>query len=244
MCRHLAALGRPRPLHRLCWDAPHALVRQATGARLAAAGPENLDGWGLAWLDATAGTWRRHRSARPMPDDPWRPPPGLAATVAVAAVRRASPGAPRGAGHVAPFLAPATRAAAGTGRTSVLACSLNGHVPRLVGARTDAEVLAAEAGRLVSRGVPPVVAVARLTAAHAVGGHGCNLLLAGDGLVVAGAWGNSLFLAADADGVVVASEPLDEGDWQPVPDRHVVAASAGPGAPVRWSLTPLERAAA
>jgi gamma-glutamyl hercynylcysteine S-oxide hydrolase len=55
-------------------------------------------------------------------------------------------------------------------------------------------------------------------------------LLATDGIrLAATAWGDTLFTRGDqvATGVVIASEPYDDGpDWKPVPDRSLVIADA------------------
>ena len=54
MCRHLAHLGSPGPLHDLLFGAPHSLARQARAPRHQLEGDTNPDGWGVAWYEAGA----------------------------------------------------------------------------------------------------------------------------------------------------------------------------------------------
>jgi glutamine amidotransferase len=49
-----------------------------------------------------------------------------------------------------------------------------------------------------------------------------NLLLLARDRLLAVAWGDTLFLRSDPDGVLLASEPDATSGWRPVPDRHVV----------------------
>ncbi len=66
MCRHLAYIGPPVALRSLLFDAPHALVHQARTPRFQHAGPDNPDGWGVAWGSDPS---ERYRTAIPMWDD-------------------------------------------------------------------------------------------------------------------------------------------------------------------------------
>ena len=64
----------------------------------------------------------------------------------------------------------------------------------------------------------------RLAAATA--GGRLNLLLTDGRAIAATAWGDTLCWRADADGVVVASEPYDDDPgWTAVPDRTLLVAS-------------------
>ena len=83
----------PRPSGR----APHAALRRAARARATRrarrssrrAGPDNPDGWGVAW-DASRSSW--YRSATPMWEDTGFADVGRASTLVLAAARSASPG--------------------------------------------------------------------------------------------------------------------------------------------------------
>jgi glutamine amidotransferase len=156
----------------------------------------------------------------------------------VAAVRRASPGLALVESGNAPFVA---------GRW---AFSLNGFVggfaegtsrPALVGALsatragslagdTDTEVLLGLVLDHLDDGVEPGAALAAVVglALDAAGDRDSriNLLLSDGSATWATRWSNSLFHRTAAGGVVVASEPWDDGEgWTEAPDRSVVHAT-------------------
>jgi glutamine amidotransferase len=67
-----------------------------------------------------------------------------------------------------------------------------------------------------------------VNAVSAVAGGRFNFLLTDGTAIAATAAGDSLFWRSGTRGVVVASEPCDDGpDWQQVPDRSLLTATAG-----------------
>lgn len=238
MCRHLAYVGPPVHLGALLVDAPHALVDQARAPRFQMSGNDNPHGYGVAWYPPGEATPARERRTRAMWDDDAvddlaRVGP---ARVVVAAARLASPGSPVEVSGNAPFVA---------GR---YAWSLNGVVDgwhrgvgddvrgmispaRAAGIEgiTDGEALFALALDRLDAGASPGEAVADVlrTATDRSTGR-LNFLLADGGTVAATAWGNSLFVNAGDDAVVIASEPLDDDPgWDRVADHTVVTAAPG-----------------
>jgi glutamine amidotransferase len=240
VCRHLAYLGPPVRLRSLLVDAPHGLVEQARRPRLQRSGDSNPDGYGVAWYEPGHATPRRHRSPTPIWDDP-----ALAdladrvdATAVVGAVRLASPGSPVEETGNAPFVA------------ERFAWSLNGIVdgwPNGVGEAlrrrvsprraagiagvTDGEALFALALDAVDDGATLADALANVMATVGARTTGrLNVLFTDGDQLVATAYGNSLFTLADAESVVVASEPLDQDPrWSRVPDGSLVTADARRG---------------
>jgi glutamine amidotransferase len=106
--------------------------------------------------------------------------------------------------------------------------SHNGVVDKTaVGARLDAESAcdsALLASRVVADGVDRLGHTLALLAAADPGAR-LNLLLLARDRLLAVAWGDTLFLRCDADGVLVASEPDATTGWRRVPDRHLVDVS-------------------
>jgi hypothetical protein len=49
-----------------------------------------------------------------------------------------------------------------------------------------------------------------------------NVVLWDGDSIVATRWENSLYVRDGDDDVVITSEPLDHGSWQPVPERTMV----------------------
>jgi glutamine amidotransferase len=210
----------------LLFDAPHALVRQARAPRFQTAGPDNPDGWGVAWgADPIA----RYRSAEPMWDDTGFAGTEVASSV-LAAARYASTGSPRDGRNSAPFVA------------DEWSFSLNGYVAgfregfgddlrsRLTPRRaqaiegdTDSEVVFALILDQMDVGVPPGEAladVARLVRIESTGA--LNLLMTDGHRIFATVIGNSLFLRA-GEGLLVASEPLDDrGSWLEIDNGSLV----------------------
>lgn len=226
MCRHLAYLGPPVALRTLLFDAPHALVSQARTPRFQYAGPDNPDGWGVAW---GADPGQRYRSAEPMWDDTAFAGAEVATSV-LAAARYASPGSPRDVRNSAPFVADGW------------AFSLNGFVSnfrqdlgdqlrsrltarraRAIEGDTDSEVVFALILDQLDVGVAPgeaVADVARLVRLASTGA--LNLLLTDGHRIFATAIDNSLYLRTD-DGLLIASEPLDDGgSWREVDNGSLV----------------------
>jgi glutamine amidotransferase len=243
MCRHLAYLGPPRPLASFLYEAPFSLEVQTTQPRMQRHGVENIDGWGVGWWDpAVRPEPARYRTALPMSSDSgFRSVAEVVHTTAlVAAARNASPGFPIVATGNAPFT---------VGRWLF---SLNGFVDTYrdgLGERlrraasperaagitgvSDTEVLFALVLDLLDQGASAADALASVVdrVLRAAPGSYLNLLLGDGSSIVATAGGNSLAVLRGGtlapDGVVVASEPLDDDPgWEIVPDRSVVIATA------------------
>jgi glutamine amidotransferase len=231
MCRHLAYLGAPIPLGALLTEPAHALVRQAQVARLQTYGTENPDGYGVGWWDAD-GELHRYRTATPIWEDARLPQLTSERSGAiVAAVRLASPGLPTEVSGNAPFT------------DGTWCCSLNGLVhdwhegagaelrAMLSPARadsleglTDTEVCFGLTLDRIDGGATPGEALYDVV--HEVAARSTatlNFLLTDGKMLVATAWGNSLFTQVRDDSVLVVSEPLDDdATWAQVPDHTLV----------------------
>jgi glutamine amidotransferase len=230
MCRHLAYVGTPAPLHDLLFGAPHALARQAERPRHQKSGDTNPDGWGVAWYTPEAEAPQLYRTVTPIWDDAdfAKRSEDIVCTAVLAAARLASPGATIDVTGNAPFV---------DGRW---AFSLNGIVrgftdgvgdelrarieparrARLVG-DADTEVLFALVLQLIDGGAEPDVALEQVVRdVLAITTGRLNLLLTDGCTVYATREGNSLFRL----GALVASEPIDdEGAWREIPDGSVIA---------------------
>jgi gamma-glutamyl hercynylcysteine S-oxide hydrolase len=214
MCRHLGWLGEPRSVASLVLDPPYGLLVQSYSPRRQKHGLMNADGWGVGFFDD--GIARRWRSAAPLWGDSSfaSVAPALRSGCIVAAVRSASVGMPIEPSASAPFTdgqwllshnglvdraaLPPSSAAESTNDSALLAALIFERGMDALG-DTVAEVAAADPN-------------ARLN------------ILAGNGFQLrATTWGDTLFVLRTADGVVLASEPFDDGQgWQEIPDRHLV----------------------
>lgn len=251
MCRHLAYLGPPLPLGALLFDPPHSLARQSWApSDMRGGGTVNADGFGVGWY-ATGDEPVRYRGDRPIWADPTLP--ALAATTrshaVLAAVRSATVGMPVVSSAAAPFtdgrwLFSHNGVVPGWPDTLVpLAAGLPTRDLLTLDAPTDSALLwalvrhrlrRAEPVPPVAGTVPPVadtlaaVADTVTEVSAAVPGARLNLLLTDGQVAVATAVGHALSVRAGHDGVLISSEPLDDDPrWQPVPDGHLVVATAG-----------------
>jgi glutamine amidotransferase len=238
MCRHLAYLGPPIPLARLLFDAPHALVRQSWAPRdMRGGGTINADGFGVGWYPDGATDPARYRRDCPMWAD--ADLPSLAAAVRsgafMAAVRSATVGMPVVQTAVAPFaedrwLFSLNGAVAGwPDSVAKLAERLPVRDLLTLDAPTDSALLWALVLDRLRGGVPLGRALADTVAevAAAAPGSRLNLLLTDGCGIAATAWGHSLSVHGAAGEVAISSEPLDDRPgWRPVPDRHIVVATA------------------
>lgn len=236
MCRHLAYVGKPVRVGSLLVDPPHSLLSQAWAPRRQTHGVVNADGCGLGWYADGDPVPARHRSAAPAWADSTFADLArvVRAPALLAAVRSATTGMPDGVAASLPF------------RNGRWLCSHNGAVDGWPGAAeglaallrpadllaldavSDAALLWALVHRRLAAGEPAPQAVGGVVAevAAACGGR-LNLLVTDGQAVTATAYGASLCWRALPDGVVVASEPYDDGPgWADVPDRSLV--SAGP----------------
>jgi len=225
VCRHLAWFGAPRTLAELVLEPDHGLLRQSWQPQLQKHGTINADGWGIGFHPDTPGGAPdgppatpapvRWRSDRPLWNDASfaSVAPHLASSRVLAAVRSATAGMPTDVTAVAPFL---------HGGWLV---SHNGVIDKAaVGAQLGAESAcdsALLACRVVADGVDRINATLTSLAAADPGAR-LNLLLLSRDRLVAVAWGDTLFVRSDFDGVLVASEPDATSGWRPVPDRHLL----------------------
>ena len=235
MCRHLAYLGRPRPLRDLLSDPPHSLLRQSWEPRRQAYGRLNADGFGVGWYADGDPVPARYRRASPM----WTDPSflDLARVVrsgaVLAAVRSATVGMPQGEAAVAPF---------STGRylfshngavpgwpASTVPLTSRMTVPELMALEvvSDSTVLWHAVWQRLEAGDRMAEALAHVVRLAAPAGGRLNLLLTDGRSVAATTWGDTLSWRVVGGGVVVASEPHDdEPDWVDVPDRSLLTATA------------------
>lgn len=253
MCRHLAYVGAPRPIRELVTDPEFGLVRQAHAPRRQRHGTVNADGFGVGWYADPDPVPARYRRAVPIWTDAGLP--DLARVVRtralLAAVRDGTPGFPYHEQACAPFAAGTvlfSHNGALPGGAPALAALAAGLEPaELVALEspTDSAVLWALVRRRLAAGDPLATAITKTFAtptdstSHAIdtAAYGWRNLLATDGdTVVAVRDGDSLCWRSLDGGVVVASEPFDDGPgWQDVPDRHLLVATRG-----GVDLTPLE----
>ena len=215
MCRHLGWLGKPRSVASLTLEPPYGLLVQSYSPRRQKHGLMNADGWGIGFFD-DGGVVRRWRSATPLWGDASFASlaPVLHSGCVVAAVRSASVGMPIEASASAPF------------SDGHWLLSHNGLVDRAVlppssvaESTNDSALLAA---MIFDRGMD---ALGETIADVAAADPNARLnILAGNGSELrATTWGDTLFALRGDDGVVLASEPFDDdGDWQEIPDRHLV----------------------
>ncbi|MFC6086615.1 ergothioneine biosynthesis protein EgtC [Sphaerisporangium aureirubrum] len=228
MCRHAAWLGAPRSLATLIGEPEHGLLTQSYAPRMQRHGRVNADGFGMGWYDDARAEPVRYRRSVPIWADANLP---ALAEVArsrclLAAVRSATAGMPVEETATAPFtdgrhlLSHNGRA----GREAVRSLAADAE------STCDSAWLAAGVFALLRAGTPLGAALADTVTRAAGKDPAARLnLLACDGTALAATtWGDTLFLRPGGDGVLVASEPLDDDPaWRAVPDRHLVLATAG-----------------
>jgi gamma-glutamyl hercynylcysteine S-oxide hydrolase len=247
MCRHLAYLGVPVPMSRLLFEPPHSLMHQSWAPRdMRGGGTINADGFGVGWYGPTGPI--RYRRGTPMWSDTTLPElaGALHAGAVLAAVRSATAGMPVVETAAAPFtdgtwLFSHNGVVAGwPGSVAGLAAGLPARDLLTLDAPTDAALLWALVRDRLRADVEPAKAVATTVAEveSAAPGSRLNLLLTDGASIVATALGHSLSVRRDDSGVLVSSEPLDDDPaWRPVPDRHLLTATAA-----ELTLTPLGEA--
>ena len=237
MCRHLAYLGVPLSLRALLIDPPHGLYRQAWAPRRQSHGVVNADGFGVGWYAPADPMPARYRRAVPMWADPsFADLARVTHTHALlAAVRSATPGtgpeesaaAPYAAG---PWLFSHNGAVEGwPDKLEPLAARLPAAALLALEARCDSALVWALVVDALDSGLPPAGALAETVRTVAAAADArLNLLMTDGATIVATTYGDSLCWRADEHGVVVASEPADDGaGWVEVPDRRVLTATAG-----------------
>jgi gamma-glutamyl hercynylcysteine S-oxide hydrolase len=246
MCRHLAYLGPSVPATRVLYDAPHALVHQASAPRdMRGGGTINADGFGVGWLPAPGEQPLRYRRDRPMWTDTELPRLAAATTAPalLAAVRSATPGMPLLETACAPFAGYAAlfslngRIAGWPDSVADLAARLPVTELLTMEAPTDSVLVWALLRQRLTAGEDPAAAVCAtvVEVAAAAPGSRLNLLLTDARTIVATTVTHSLSVWRGPDSVVVSSEPLDDDPaWRPVPEGSLVAAT-----PAAVKISPL-----
>jgi glutamine amidotransferase len=233
MCRHLAYVGDETTLRALVVDPPGGLYEQSWRPRHQRHGTVNADGFGVGWYVDGDPVPARYRRAVPIWADPsFADVARVTRTrVLLAAVRSATAGTAAGEEAAAPYRdGPWLFSHNGTldawpDGLGALAADLPPEDLLRLEARCDSALLWALIRRRLADGEPADAAVATVVervAAHTAGRF--NVLLTDGETVTATAYGDTLFVAERPDGVRVASEPSDDGDWRPVPDRTLVTA--------------------
>ncbi|QSB15682.1 ergothioneine biosynthesis protein EgtC [Natronosporangium hydrolyticum] len=249
MCRHLAYLGPAATLASWLYDAPHALVHQAAAPReMRGGGTINADGFGVGWFVAPGKEPVRYRRDKPLWSDVDLP--GLAAATTaravVAAVRSATVGMPVTEAACAPFAGDGWlfshngRVVGWPESLATLAAELPVTQVMTMPAPTDSALLWALLRARLAAGSAPAAAVATIVSEvlDAAPGSRLNLLLNDGETIVATTVTHSLWVRRLDGGVVVCSEPLDEGpQWRPVPAGALVTAT-----PDRVEITDIEAA--
>jgi gamma-glutamyl hercynylcysteine S-oxide hydrolase len=238
MCRHLAYLGPPVTLRALLTDPPHGLGTQAWAPRRQCHGTMNVDGFGVGWYADGDPVPARYRRAGPIWADP-----GFADLARVtrtrallAAVRSATEGTEPGAAAAAPYTAgPWLFSHNGAlngwpAATESLAATLPAADLLALEARCDSALAWALVWSRLRAGCGPAEALAQAIGAltgHRVSGR-FNFLLSNGEVIAATAAGDTLCYRLSDAGVLVASEPGDDGPgWTAVPDHSVLTATPG-----------------
>jgi glutamine amidotransferase len=239
MCRHLAYLGPSLPLAALLFDPPHSLATQSWAPKdMRGGGVVNADGFGVGWYPPGADTPIRYRRDCPIWTDAALPALARAtsAGAVLAALRNATVGMPVMETAAAPF-AEGPWLFSHNGAVVGWPDSVAGPAATLpvrdlmtLDAPTDAAFLWALVRHRLRNGYDLMASIVdTLDAVVAVAPDSrLNLLLTDGHTVVATAWWHALSVRLTDTSTLISSEPLDDDPaWQPVPDRHVVTATAG-----------------
>jgi glutamine amidotransferase len=240
MCRHLAYLGPAVPLAALLLDPPHSLYRQSWAPKdMRGGGSVNADGFGVGWYPPGAAAPIRYRRDCPIWTDAALAPLAAAtsAGAVLAAVRNATVGMPVMETAAAPFtdgpwLFSHNGAVVGwPDSVAGLAASLPVRDLMTMDAPTDAAFLWALVRHRLRSGAGPRESIVDTMAAvvDAAPASRLNLLLTDGRTAVATTWWHALSVrVVPGTSTLISSEPHDDDPaWQPVPDRHVVSATAG-----------------
>ena len=262
MCRHLAYLGPPVTLRSAIIDPPYGLYRQSWAPRRQRHGTMNADGFGVGWYAPGDPDPARYRHAGPIwGDESFADVARVTSAGAIlAAVRSATPGTDHGAAAIAPFASGrwlfSHNGVVDGWPDSVagLAATLPAESLLRLEARVDSALMWALVLDRLRGGLTPTKALADTVGAlRSAGVTGrFNFLLADGDVIAATAAGDTLYwrrwrgetaiaaqaggaVVAEPGGVLVASEPNDDGPgWTEVPDGSVVTAT-----PVQVSVTEL-----
>ncbi len=238
MCRHLAYLGRPTSLADVLLEPVHSLLHQTWApADMRGSGSVNADGFGVGWYDGK-GDLVRYRRGTPMWADESFPDLARSTRTSalLAAVRYGTVGMPVTEAACAPFrqgrwLFSHNGVVDGWPSTvEGLAAELPTADLMTLESPTDSALVWALVRRrlLGGEGLESTVEAVTAAVAAAAPGSRVNLLATDGGTVVASTWGHSLSVLERSDHVLVSSEPFGDqaDDWRPVPDRHLVVATA------------------
>ncbi|MGP3911606.1 ergothioneine biosynthesis protein EgtC [Nonomuraea sp. 10N515B] len=234
MCRHAAWLGAPRPAATLIHEPEHGLHAQSYAPRRQRHGTVNADGFGMGWYDPDRTEPIRYRRSIPIWADANLPALAQVARSGclLAAVRCATSGMPVEESATAPF----------TDGPWLL--SHNGRVAREAvrdlaeeaESACDSAWLAAAVFQRLRTGLDLGQSLAEVVVKAGARDPGArlNLLACDGGSLAATVWGDTLFVRPLEDGVLVASEPLDDlPGWQAVPERSLLLATAADGVRVQ-----------
>ena len=234
MCRHLAYLGPPATLRSVLIDPPHGLYRQAWAPRRQRHGTVNADGFGIGWYAEGDPVPARYRRGIPIWGDPSLPDLARVtrSSAVLAAVRDATVGTALGEAAAAPF-ASGSWLFSHNGALEGWPDSAAAHAPAArtllsLEAMVDSAFLWALVLEWLQAGAAMDTALAAtITAIEAGGAAGRFNFLVTDGTSIAAtACGDTLWYRRSDGGVVVASEPGDDGPgWTEVPDRQVLTAT-------------------
>lgn len=243
MCRHLAYLGPPVALARFLFDPPHALAHQSWAPRdMRGGGTINADGFGVGWFPAGSDRPVRYRRDRPLWTDPDLPALAAATTsgAILAAVRSATVGMPVTESAAAPFAAGRWlfshngKVAGWPDSVLKLADALPTRDLLTLDAPTDSALLWALVHDRLRAGADPGTALAAVVAdvLAVAPGSRLNLLLTDGRTIAATVLGHALSVrlagssGSARDGVLVASEPLDDDpQWHPLRDNLLLLAT-------------------
>ena len=236
MCRHLAYLGPPATLRELLVEPAFGLYRQSWAPRRQKHGTVNVDGFGVGWYAPGDPAPARYRREGPIWAD--RSFADLArvtrSAAVLAAVRSATEGTAAGAEAAAPYGADrwlfSLNGAVGGWPDSVaeLAGRRLGPAGLLrLEARCDAALVWALVLSRLRDGADPADALAEVVAdISACTNARLNLLLTDGEVIAATTWGDVLGYRFGPTGVLVASEPPDDGpDWTDLPDGTLLRAT-------------------
>lgn len=231
MCRHLAYLGPPASLSSLLLEPPHSLLEQSYAPRLQRHGTMNVDGFGAGWYVPNRPEPVRYRRGQPIWTDQSFASlaPTVESTCVLAAVRSADPSSPSDESCAAPFaydtwLFSHNGRVADMERTRTLLPTCPDVPDALAG--VDSAFLFGIAVARWRKGASLGTGLAGVVSDVAVAGGGRLNLLATDGYQLAAtSSGDTLYLQTGANRVVLASEPINDGEWTEIPDDTLVEAS-------------------
>ncbi len=230
MCRHLVWTGQPVTLASLVTEPPYSLVRQSYAPRHQAHGVVNADGFGVGWYVDSRPEPVRYRRAQPIWGDQSLASmaPTISSGCVLAAVRDATPGfAANDESCASPFvhdrwLFSHTGALADWPRARKALLDRVLEIPE-ASAPVDSALLfgiaAASWAARASLGDGLAEAVA---AGRSVGGGRLSFVAADGARVAATSYGDPLFCHESDRGVLLASEPLDDGNgWRQLPESSL-----------------------